>query len=120
MNIDGTQNVVNSARSVGATVLIQTSSGSVAVRSNRFWLWAWEKQPKFFVQAINDDDKLVPTRHEDFFSNYAATKIVGEGIVRKANGTTSGNNKLLTGCIRPGNGIFGPGNHPRIYIPLLI
>lgn len=110
VNIDGTQNVVNSARSIGATVLVQTSSGSVAIRSNRFWLWPWQKEPKYFLQVLNDDDNIIPKRHIDFFSNYAATKIVGEGIVRRANGTPSGNGVLKTGCIRPGNGIFGPGN----------
>jgi len=109
VNVDGTQHIVNAACVIGATVLIQTSSGSVAVRSNRFWLWPWEKEPKYFIQVLNDDDNLVPRRHKDFFSNYAATKIVGERIVRKANGMPSGSGILKTGCIRPGNGIFGPG-----------
>ena len=109
VNVDGTQNIVNASLSIGATVLVQTSSGSVAVHSNRFWLWPWEKQPKHFIQVLNDDDSLLPKRHEDFFSNYAVTKIIGERLVRKANGSPSGKGLLRTGCIRPGNGIFGPG-----------
>jgi nucleoside-diphosphate-sugar epimerase len=109
VNVDGTQNIINAALSIGATILVHTSSGSVAIRSNRFWLWPWEKQPRYFVQVLDDDDSLLPKRHEDFFSNYAATKIVGERLIRKANGTSSGNGVLRTGCIRPGNGIFGPG-----------
>lgn len=109
VNINGTQNIINAALSIGASILVQTSSGSVGVRSNRFWLWPWEKQPKYFVQILNDDDNRLPKRHEDFFSNYAATKIVGERLIRRANGALSGKGLLRTGCIRPGNGIFGPG-----------
>jgi len=117
VNIDGTQNIINAALSIGATILVQTSSGSVAVRSNCFWLWPWEKEPKYFVQVLNDDDNLLPKRHEDFFSNYAATKIIGERLVRKASGSSSGEGILRTGCIRPGNGIFGPGSW--IFVPLI-
>lgn len=117
VNIDGTQNIINAALSIGATILVQTSSGSVAVRSNCFWLWPWEKEPKYFVQVLNDDDNLLPKRHEDFFSNYAATKIIGERLVRKASGSPSGEGILRTGCIRPGNGIFGPGSW--IFVPLI-
>jgi nucleoside-diphosphate-sugar epimerase len=109
VNVNGTQNIIRAALLVGATVLVQTSSGSVAVRSSRFWLWPWEKEPKHFVQVLNDDDSRLPKRHEDFFSNYAATKLVGEGLVRKANGTPLAKGILRTGSIRPGNGIFGPG-----------
>lgn len=110
VNVQGTQNVVNSARAIGATALIYTSSGSVAVRSSRVWLWPWEKEPRFFVQAINDDTP-VPKRHQDFFSNYAATKIRAERIVREADrSSTGGDSKVLrTGCVRPGNGVYGPG-----------
>lgn len=120
VNVNGTQNIVDAARAIGATVLVQTSSGSVGVRSNRFYLWPWETAPKYFVQVLNDDDTLLPKHHEDFFSNYAASKIVGERIVRKANGTPSGKGVLRTGCIRPGNGIFGPGTCSRSSIPLYI
>ncbi|KAJ7695403.1 hypothetical protein B0H17DRAFT_1158898 [Mycena rosella] len=109
VNITGTQNVIDAARSIGATALVYTSSGSVSVRSTRFLLWPWETAPRAFVQAVNDDDALVPTRHYDFFSNYAVTKIEAERRVRAADKTASRDGVLRTGCVRPGNGIFGPG-----------
>ena len=109
VNVLGTQNVIHSARSIGATTLIFTSSGSVAIRRSRLWLWPWEKEPQYFVQVINDDDNIIPKRHEDFFSNYAVTKFQAECAVREADRTRSGQGVLRTGCIRPGNGVFGPG-----------
>jgi nucleoside-diphosphate-sugar epimerase len=109
VNVEGTKNVINAARSIGASILIYTSSGSVGVHSSRFLLWPWESEPQQFVQVIRDDENAIPKRHEDFFSNYAATKIQADRIVRAADNTLSGEGKVLrTGCIRPGNGIFGP------------
>ncbi|KAG1902361.1 3-beta hydroxysteroid dehydrogenase/isomerase family-domain-containing protein [Suillus fuscotomentosus] len=109
VNHEGTQNVIHAARSIGVTVLVYTSSGSISVRRSRFWLWPWEKRPKHFVQVINDDDNLIPKYHDHFFSNYAASKILGQRAVRAADGSRSGEKILRTGCIRPGNGVFGPG-----------
>ena len=117
VNVQGTKNVVSAAQSIGATVLVYTSSGSVGLRNTRFLLWPWEKEPKMFLQVVNDDDdteRRAPRRHEDFFSNYAVSKMEGETFVRasdkKPTGTVSRGTKVLlrTGCIRPGNGIFGP------------
>jgi nucleoside-diphosphate-sugar epimerase len=112
VNIDGTQHIIDSARAIGASVLVYTSSGSVAVRRSRFWLWPWETRPPQFVQILNDDDELLPKKHEEFFSNYAATKIVAERAVRKADNSSSSGSLggvLRTGCLRPGNGVYGPG-----------
>ncbi|KAF8156795.1 NAD-P-binding protein [Crassisporium funariophilum] len=113
VNVLGTKNVVAAARAAGATVLLYTSSGSVGVHSTRFFLWPWEKEPKKFVQVINDDEASLPKRHEDFFSNYAVTKIQADRYVRDSDRTPTGpsasSGKILrTGCIRPGNGVFGP------------
>ncbi|KAF8882157.1 hypothetical protein CPB84DRAFT_1817152 [Gymnopilus junonius] len=109
VNVGGTQNVINASRAIGASVLVYTSSGSVAIHSTRLLLWPWEKEPQRFVQVINDDDARVPKRHEDFFSNYAATKMKAERLVRAADRTSIGKEKVMrTGCIRPGNGVFGP------------
>jgi nucleoside-diphosphate-sugar epimerase len=111
VNVGGTQNVINASRAVGATVLVYTSSGSVGVHNTRLLLWPWETEPERFVQVINDDDNRLPKRHEDFFSNYAATKIKAEMLVRACDreSTGSGSKRIMrTGCIRPGNGIFGP------------
>ncbi|KAL4068581.1 hypothetical protein V8B97DRAFT_1872985 [Scleroderma yunnanense] len=110
VNYEGTKNVTSSSKDIGASILIYTSSGALAVRRTRFWLWPWETRPRFFVQLLWDDDNLIPKRHEHFFSNYAASKRLGERVVREADKSPSGRSRILrTGCIRPGNGIFGPG-----------
>lgn len=112
VNVQGTQNVVDAAQAVGAGVLVFTSSGSVGIRRSRFWLWPWEREPPFVVQVINDvDDALFPKQHDQFFSNYAVTKVHAERIVRAADKTpTAPGGTLRTGCLRPGNGIYGPGD----------
>ncbi|KAI0634873.1 NAD-P-binding protein [Trametes polyzona] len=110
VNVQGTRNVVDAARKAGATALVYTSSGSVSVRRSRFWLWPWEREPAHFVQPIDDDDARAPVRHDEFFSNYAVSKRKAETLVRAANGLPSAGDRVLrTGCIRPGNGIYGPG-----------
>ncbi|KAI6046144.1 hypothetical protein EDC04DRAFT_2888296 [Pisolithus marmoratus] len=97
VNYEGTKNVIASSKDIGVSILVYTSSGAIAVRRSRFWLWPWETRPQFFVQVLNDDDDLIPKRHELFFSNYAASKRSGRSRT------------LRTGCVRPGNGVFGPG-----------
>ncbi|KAK7452175.1 hypothetical protein VKT23_012278 [Stygiomarasmius scandens] len=110
VNVDGTQNILNSARSIGVSTFVYTSSGSVGVFSSRYLLWPWESEPAHFVQFINDDDTRLPKRFEDYFSNYAYTKHQAETLVRKADrSSTASGGVLRTGCIRPGNGVFGPG-----------
>ncbi|KAF7289853.1 3-beta hydroxysteroid dehydrogenase isomerase family [Mycena indigotica] len=109
VNVNGTQHILDAAKAIGASTMVYTSSGSVSVRRTRFLLWPWEREPKLFVQPINEDEGLIPKRHDQFFSNYAATKIQAERRVRAADKTPSGSGVLRTGCIRPGNGIFGPG-----------
>ena len=117
VNVGGTQNVLDAARDAGASVLIYTSSGSVSIRRTRLLLWPWEKRPEFSVQIIDDDDDnngRLPRRHEEMWSNYAASKIRAERLVRAADGTpfrlASGKQgQLRTGCLRPGNGIYGTG-----------
>jgi nucleoside-diphosphate-sugar epimerase len=117
VNVEGTQNVLDAARAAGVSVLIYTSSGSVSVRRARLWLWPWEKQPPFSVQIIDDDDSRLPRRHEEMFSNYAASKLKAEKLVRAADrtplpsgkGNGDGHELLRTGCLRPGNGIYGTG-----------
>jgi nucleoside-diphosphate-sugar epimerase len=115
VNVQGTKNVVSAAQFIGATVFIYTSSGSVGIRTTRFFLWPWEKEPKMFLQVFNDDDaeRRAPRRHEDFFSNYAASKMEAEAFVRASDKETSRSSTetkslLRTGCIRPGNGVYGP------------
>jgi len=116
VNVEGTRNVLDAARAAGVSVLIYTSSGSVSIRRTRHWLWPWEKRPEFSVQTIDDDDARLPRCHDEMFSNYAVSKLKAERLVRAADRTplTSNSNskgaKLLrTGCLRPGNGIYGMG-----------
>ncbi|KAJ5582126.1 hypothetical protein N7535_000746 [Penicillium sp. DV-2018c] len=105
VNTTGTQNVLDAARTAGATVFIWTSSGSVALRRASFWIWPWAREPTHSVQIISDSTKL-PTRHEDFFGNYAVTKSEAERLVRAADDPAT---NFRTGCIRPTNGIYGTG-----------
>ncbi|GJE86581.1 NAD(P)-binding protein [Phanerochaete sordida] len=110
VNVHGTQNIIDAARDVGASAMVYTSSGSVGVRRSCFWLLPWQKEPKYFTQVINDDDSNLPKQHDQFFSNYAVSKLTAERRVRKADRSESSNGKVLrTGCIRPGNGVYGPG-----------
>ena len=98
--------------------MVFTSSASIAVRQTRLWLWPWERYPEQLFQVYGDDSEL-PSHHDEFFSNYAASKKAAECLVRDANGMTVTDRRrdshdseapvLRTGCIRPGNGVFGPG-----------
>lgn len=105
VNVKGTQNVLNAARTVGASTMVYTSSGSITIRSSKFLLWPWQKEPDYFVQSLNDHSPI-PTRHSHFFSNYAASKSAGEKLVREADSVEG---RFRTGCLRPGNGVYGPG-----------
>ncbi|KAF7300571.1 3-beta hydroxysteroid dehydrogenase isomerase family [Mycena chlorophos] len=109
VNIQGTQNIIDAARAIGASAMVYTSSGSVSVRRTRFLLWPWENEPRFFIQPIDEDEGIIPKQHDQFFSNYAASKIQAERRVREADGSKSGKGVLRTGSLRPGNGIYGPG-----------
>jgi nucleoside-diphosphate-sugar epimerase len=109
VNIHGTQNVIDACKSVGADVLVFTSSASVGLKSTRLFLWPWQSEPDNFVQVINDEETRGPKSHWEFFSNYAATKKKAEELVRQADRMPLRNGKVLrTGCIRPGNGVYGP------------
>ena len=70
----------------------------------------------------DDVNSRMPRRHEEMFSNYAASKIKAERLVRAADRTPLAGSAegrmgrgrarpqlLRTGCLRPGNGIFGTG-----------
>lgn len=105
VNIDGTRNVLNAARSAGATAFIWTSSGSIALHQPTFWIAPWATQPKRVVQVISDSTKL-PESHYQFFGNYAVTKTEAEQLVRAADDPAT---NFRTGCIRPTNGVYGTG-----------
>lgn len=103
VNLNGTINVLNAAKSSGADVFIGTSSGSVALRRVDFFIPPWTRWPRRFVQTIGHVDTSAPLRsHEGYFANYAATKAAAEKVVTKANSPT-----FRTGVIRPTNGVYG-------------
>lgn len=106
VNVDGTRNILNAARASGATCLISTSSGSITLHRPTFWIAPWTKHPKNVVQIISDEAQI-PSRHDQFFGNYAVTKAEAERIVRAADDPES---NFRTGCIRPANGIYGIGS----------
>lgn len=105
VNIDGTWNVLAGAKAAGADVFVATSSASVSLRPARFFpIPPWQSEPpRGYFQVCDERDFDRPLRpHGDFFSNYAYSKAIAERDVCSANGPA-----LRTGCIRPGNGIYG-------------
>lgn len=105
VNVDGTKNVLNAAKQAGATCFVATSSGSVGVHRANFWIAPWTRRSKDLVQVLADSTPL-PKEHDQFFGNYAVTKIEAERIVCAADSKDS---NFRTGCIRPTNGIYGVG-----------
>jgi len=110
VNVTGVENVIKGSLACGATILINTSSGSVGVRSTRFFLAPWEPEPKFFTQVLQDGANESTRPHHAFFSNYGYTKMIGEARVLAADKSSGAGGKTLrTGALRPGNGIYGTG-----------
>jgi nucleoside-diphosphate-sugar epimerase len=105
VNVDGTKNVLNAAKKTGASCLITTSSGSVGIHRPTFWIFPWTRRPTRLLQVLDDMAKT-PKEHNEFFGNYAASKMEAEIIVRNADDPQS---NFRTGCIRPTNGIYGIG-----------
>ncbi|KAJ5215084.1 hypothetical protein N7468_010763 [Penicillium chermesinum] len=112
VNVDGTRNVLDAARKSGASCFISTSSGSVSLHQPNFFVAPWKSEPERMTQVLSDDAKL-PKRHEEFFGNYAVTKIEAERLVRAADDPAS---NFRTGCIRPANGIYGIGSDAAMSI----
>ncbi|KAF2433022.1 dehydrogenase-like protein [Tothia fuscella] len=103
VNTLGAKNVVAAAKSAGCSILIATSSASLAVRPPRFWLLPWEKWPKGYFQLLDEKDAEEPVRkHGEYFGNYGFTKALGEKLILEADEAG-----FRTGSIRPGNGIYG-------------
>lgn len=104
VNVRGTEHVLAAARRVGADVLVSTSSASIAIRPVGMWGSPLE-WPRDYAQVLDESDFFEPIRpHEQFFGNYPASKAKAERIICGANGR-----ELRTGCIRPGNAVYG---HP--------
>ncbi|VUC20989.1 unnamed protein product [Clonostachys rosea] len=104
VNVRGTRNVLIAAREAGADIFSSTSSASIAIRPVELFPSPWASIPKHFAQVLDESDFYEPLRsHEDFFGNYPASKALAERIVCEAND----GNSFRTGCIRPGNGVYG-------------
>ncbi|KAJ5703959.1 3-beta hydroxysteroid dehydrogenase/isomerase [Penicillium malachiteum] len=103
VNINGTKNILSAAKKAGATCFVSTSSGSVSLHKLSFWITPWERLPRRVMQILSDDPEI-PERHDEYFGNYAVTKIDAERIVRSADDPATW---FRTGCIRPANGILG-------------
>lgn len=112
VNIDGARNVLNAAKRAGASCFISTSSGSVTLHKMSFWVAPWTRLPKRAFQVLSDEAKL-PERHDEFFGNYAVTKVEAERMVCAADNPSS---NFRTGCIRPANGIYGIGGDTAMTI----
>ncbi|KAL0576070.1 hypothetical protein V5O48_005898 [Marasmius crinis-equi] len=135
VNVQGTQNVIDAARKIGVTVLVATSSGSVAQwkpGSLLMWPWQWpwvtellglELGRARLIQVLGDQEAggeneasrgPLPRDMDDFCTLYSYTKLIGERLVREADKSPTGSapkSKLLrTGCLRPINSIYGPGS----------
>ncbi|KAK4192828.1 hypothetical protein QBC35DRAFT_483499 [Podospora australis] len=108
VNRDGAVNVLNAAKKHGADVLIATSSASVSIKPVNFFTWPWQSSPKNYFQICDEKDFFAPIRtHEEFFANYAHSKAEAERAVCAANAPS-----FRTGCIRPGNAIYGQKTDP--------
>ena len=110
VNVVGPMNVIKGSIACGATILIYTSSGSIGVRKTEFLLAPWKPQPERFAQVLRDDADESTRPHSAFSSNYAFTKMAGEGRILAADKSPGLGGKILrTGALRPGCSIYGVG-----------
>jgi nucleoside-diphosphate-sugar epimerase len=108
VNVDGTKNVVDAARSTkGCDVLVATSSASIGIRTVNYMFKPWEKYDKNYVQFSDNAEPASLDKLENFAGCYAYTKALGEKVVRDADDARRG---FRTGAIRPGHSIYGHGD----------
>lgn len=102
VNVVGTANSISAAQKANADIFIFTSSSNAAA-SRVHWFTPWLRQPRNFTQFLSDQDFYKPLRPvAEFPSNYARSKAEAERLVCGANTA-----HFKTGCIRPGNGVYG-------------
>ncbi|KAF4436616.1 cholesterol dehydrogenase [Fusarium acutatum] len=108
VNVQGTRNVLAASRAIGADIFSSTSSASISIRPVEAFVAPWA-EPKHYWQVMNTQDFDKPLReHEKYFANYAVSKAKAERLVCAENEPS-----FRTGCIRPGNGIYGhPSDNP--------
>lgn len=110
INVVGTVNSLAAAREAGASIFIYTSS-SQASTENTDWLSSlWlSSSPSSFDQECSERDFLEPLRPLSRCANiYSRSKAEAERLVCGADeGTMSTLGSMRTGCIRPGNAVYG-------------
>lgn len=113
INVDGTKNVIEASAAIGATILLSTSSCTLAIFRQRLLLWwPWESAIKYPVPILTDDEHHFPKRFEDSVNNYAHTKLIADGLVRAADRRVGLNGKTMrTGTLRIGTFVYGPGGN---------
>ncbi|KAK4174224.1 hypothetical protein QBC36DRAFT_44908 [Triangularia setosa] len=111
VNRDGAIIVLNTAKKHSCDIFIATSSASVSILPTRFFpTWPWQPYPKGYFQICDERDFDDPIRaHEDFFANYAHSKAEAERAICAASTPT-----FRTGCLRPGNAIYGQKTDPLV------
>lgn len=110
VNVGGTENVLNAAKTAGASIFIITSSSSIANKPAGYWGNPFRRWPRNFCQFIDESDFDKPLRpHSEFFANYAHTKAIAERIVCQANSSN-----FRTGAIRPANAIYGSSTADQV------
>ncbi|KAG5949685.1 hypothetical protein E4U60_002223 [Claviceps pazoutovae] len=106
VNVLGTATALSCAQRAGADIFIFTSSSQAASRSVG-WSDTWTgASPRNWAQVLDETDATHSPRqqmkHAEYASNYARSKLEAEQLVCAANSP-----RFRTGCIRPGNGIYG-------------
>jgi nucleoside-diphosphate-sugar epimerase len=104
VNVDGTRNVIEAAKSHGADVLVATSSASVSARPLSYWIPPWQRSIKSLVQVYPDPNPSDYRPADQYFGNYPKSKAEGEKLVLGA-----ATNEFKTGVIRPACAIYGGG-----------
>jgi nucleoside-diphosphate-sugar epimerase len=110
VNVEGTRNVLDAARSAGCDIFIATSSGSIGIRPSNFLFPPWRRYPKDFVQILDNAEPPSLDELENFAGCYAYSKAVAEKLVTDADDKEGG---FRTGAIRPGHAIYGHGAENR-------
>lgn len=105
VNVDGTRHVLDAAKASGVDCFVATSSGSVAMKQQGYFVPPWSRIPKNLVQfSQNGEPESIDAPPEKFNTCYAATKARMEGVVHE-----SKSDAFRTGCIRPAHVIYGQG-----------
>ena len=108
VNVEGTRNVLETAKLAGCDVFIATSSASVALRPQKFFFPPWQRYPKTFIHfSDNAEPEDLNGPLEQFAGCYAYSKARAEKLVRDWDDKAAG---FRTGTIRPGHAIYGHGD----------